>query len=418
MALNFKTFSHIIFYLFPLCLISGPLLPEIISLLIIIYFLITTINEKKNFLYENNFFKLLIVISLFIFVRNFFSDYFSENYLSSIFYFRFTIFALGIYSLDLTDRSIKIFFFYGILTSFIVLFFDASYEYLFKDRIFGLNSSYSSRISSFFGDEYIMGSFIIRLLPLLIFSLLWIDIKETNFILSLYLILLMATILIVLSGERTALLLLFIMFSFFILLKRFRAIFFINLIFILLLFITILQNQDYKNRYLGFINKNTNESTQIIFYTAEHHSMMLTSVKIIKANFILGSGSKSFKHLCKMDEFKTITYPSSDIGNEDIGCSTHPHNIFLQIFVEYGLVGICLYLLIFYKIISKIHLNILQYNRSNLNLFKNASLSLSFLYLALFLNIFPFIPSGNFFNNWLSIILFLPIGFILSIEKK
>jgi O-antigen ligase len=119
-----------------------------------------------------------------------------------------------------------------------------------------------------------------------------------------------------------------------------------------------------------------------------------------------------------MDEFKTTTYPNGDIGNEDIGCSTHPHNIFLQIFVEYGLVGICLYLLIFYKIISQIYLNILQYNRSNLTLFKNTSLSLSFLYLTLFLNIFPFIPSGNFFNNWLSIILFLPIGFILSIEKK
>jgi hypothetical protein len=222
MALNFKTFSHIIFYLFPLSLISGPLLPEIISLLIVIYFLIKTIKEKKNFIYENNFFKLLIVISLFIFIRNFFSDYFSENYLSSIFYFRFTIFALGIYSFDLNDRSIRIFFFYGILTSFIVLFFDASYEYLFKDRIFGLSSSYSTRISSFFGDEYIMGSFIIRLLPLLIFGLLWIDIKETNFFLSLLLIVLMAIILIILSGERTALLLLFIMLFFFILLKNLK----------------------------------------------------------------------------------------------------------------------------------------------------------------------------------------------------
>ena len=34
------------------------------------------------------------------------------------------------------------------------------------------------------------------------------------------------------------------------------------------------------------------------------------------------------------------------------------------------------------------------------------------------MNIFPFIPSGNLFNNWFSIILYIPIGFILSIEKN
>ena len=236
MVLNFKTFSQIIFYLLPLSLISGPFLPEIISLLIVSYFFLKTIKEKKNFFYKNSFFKLLIIICLFILIRNFFSDYFNENYLSSIFYFRFTILALGIYSLDLNDRSIRVFFFYGILTSYIILFFDSSYEYLFKDRIFGLNSSYTSRISSFFGDEYIMGSFTIRLLPLLLFGLLWIDIKRNNFFILLFLIILMVTVLIILSGERTSLLLLFIILFFFILLKKFRVLLFVNLIIFFLLF--------------------------------------------------------------------------------------------------------------------------------------------------------------------------------------
>ena len=31
--------------------------------------------------------------------------------------------------------------------------------------------------------------------------------------------------------------------------------------------------------------------------------------------------------------------------------------------------------------------------------------------LGIFVNLFPFLPSGNFFNNWLSILYFLPIGF-------
>ena len=36
---------------------------------------------------------------------------------------------------------------------------------------------------------------------------------------------------------------------------------------------------------------------------------------------------------------------------------------------------------------------------------------------AIFVNLWPLIPSGNFFNNWLSIIMFFPIGFyIFSIK--
>ena len=32
---------------------------------------------------------------------------------------------------------------------------------------------------------------------------------------------------------------------------------------------------------------------------------------------------------------------------------------------------------------------------------------------SLFMNLWPFIPTGNFFNNWLSVMYFFPIGFIL-----
>ena len=31
---------------------------------------------------------------------------------------------------------------------------------------------------------------------------------------------------------------------------------------------------------------------------------------------------------------------------------------------------------------------------------------------AIFINLWPIAPSGNFFNNWLSMIYFYPIGFI------
>ena len=40
------------------------------------------------------------------------------------------------------------------------------------------------------------------------------------------------------------------------------------------------------------------------------------------------------------------------------------------------------------------------------------------IYLAIFVTLFPFVPTGSFFNNWLNIIYFLPVGFVIMKEKK
>ena len=41
--------------------------------------------------------------------------------------------------------------------------------------------------------------------------------------------------------------------------------------------------------------------------------------------------------------------------------------------------------------------------------------AIGFIYLGVFLSMFPFLPSGNYFNNWLLIITYIPIGFYLSL---
>ena len=405
-------------FLLPLSLITGPLLPELVVFFLITYFFFSSIKQNINYIFKNNFFKLFIIISLFIIVRNYFSDYFFKNYLNSLFYFRFTIFSLAIYLLDLENRDLKKILFYGIIIAYILLFTDTLFEYFFNERVYGLKSIYNSRISSFFGDEYIMGSFAVRLLPLAIFSLFWFNIKKSYYYIILFSILLVTGILIILSGERAAFLLFFLVCIIFVLLKKFRKFFLIHLIVFLTVFLYLAQNNNIEQRYISFLKKDNFTKNEFIFFTEEHHSLMLTSLKIIKSNFFFGTGSKSFSTLCKTDEFKTITYPSNDIGNEDIGCSTHPHNIFLQVFVEYGIIGIIIYFIILAQVTFQFFLNIRKYNKNELPIYKNKNLSLTFLYLSLLINIFPLIPSGSLFNNWFSVILYMPIGFILSVEKK
>ena len=90
-------------------------------------------------------------------------------------------------------------------------------------------------------------------------------------------------------------------------------------------------------------------------------------------------------------------------------CTTHPHHLHLQLLSETGIIGYCFILYLFFFIIRKflITLKLIYIDKKSdkLNDLKNCIL------LGVFANLFPIIPSGSFFNNWLSILYFLPIGF-------
>jgi len=127
--------------------------------------------------------------------------------------------------------------------------------------------------------------------------------------------------------------------------------------------------------------------------------------------------------------FKVISFTvkSSDIGkiideNKIInisylinGCTTHPHNFYLQILSETGIVGFFFIFGLFLYCIMKIWRNF--YFRA----FHRKVMLTNFqicLLMGFILTLLPIIPNGNFFNNWLSMINFLPVGFYISSLKR
>ena len=118
----------------------------------------------------------------------------------------------------------------------------------------------------------------------------------------------------------------------------------------------------------------------------------------------MGIGPKNFRIIC--EDYKTFSQLD---GSED-GCSTHPHNTYLQLWAESGLLSF-LFISIFYILIFYYILKISIRNNLNKNDYNNLTFEL--LILSIIINLWPFVPTGNFFNNWLSILYYLPFGFIL-----
>tara|TARA_Y100000031_G_C8025906_1_gene294864 strand:- start:77 stop:619 length:543 start_codon:yes stop_codon:yes gene_type:complete len=131
-----------------------------------------------------------------------------------------------------------------------------------------------------------------------------------------------------------------------------------------------------------------------------HESIYYTSLAIFKDNPIFGVGTKLFRYKCSEPKY-LIKH----------GCSTHSHNYYIQLLAETGLVGFLFLFSIFLIISSIILMNIFQKH----NLLNDPSLSIL---ICFFINLFPFLPSGNFFHNWLCIVMFIPLPFYFFIKEK
>ena len=96
----------------------------------------------------------------------------SENkilaYKSSIFYFRFCFFSLFVWWLLEKDKKILEKIYFVLLFCFFILIFDSIFQNFNGSNIFNMKVVLKDRISSLFGEELIMGSYLMRFFPLLV----------------------------------------------------------------------------------------------------------------------------------------------------------------------------------------------------------------------------------------------------------
>ena len=416
----------LVLFFFPLTYLVGIAIAEIFLLFFLIYL---ALNIKNIEFLEKKIFFILLLFSIYIAING--SLQISDNLkISSIFHFRYLLLSTAIcifYQKNLSvinqKKFINIFFLLIIL-----VIFDSFYQFYLGENILG-QKLHAYRVSSFFGDDLILGSFLIRLLPIILWYIFYFknSINSSGLFNIIFFSLYFITIYI--SGERTAFALFvgqLILFIFLVpdLRKILSSSFVILLIFIMLhsfynfgktdithrMFVkTYKQITNNDNNILDEkndkqINKNFKFYLKSIkIFSNDHQGHLIVANDLFSKNLYFGVGPKGFRHFCRSVDYQ----PERGI------CSTHPHNILAQTLSELGLVGLLFYLIFLFFLIRCLLLRFTKNNKDTSDL--NGLLVIS---IGLIVHFFPLLPSGNFFNNWISSFIYFKIGLLIYSYNK
>ena len=171
MKLNYQNvfFNKIPFYLtflIPIFLVSGPFLSDLAITICAIIFLINSYKNNLIYYYKNIFFYIFISFYIYLNISALISNNILFSLKTSLPYLRFGIFVLSTWYLLNTNNKLLKYFFFCLLFTFLFLELDGIYQFIFKYNLFNYPLVDPYRVSSLFGNELILGSFLSRNYPL------------------------------------------------------------------------------------------------------------------------------------------------------------------------------------------------------------------------------------------------------------
>ena len=386
---NFFKDYNIIFFVF----FSFYLGNAFINLATLLCFIVFITKYKEVQIYINQFNYLFYFLLLFWFtliISTLINDHKDfELILKSISYIRFIVLPFVIAYMITKVNKKKFILFINLLI--ILLIFDIFFQFIFKFDILGyhlkdLGNARQDRISGFFGDELVAGTY----LSLFGFLSLFL-ISETKFFKNkkylyfIYLSILISAIII--TGDRVSIILIFGIFLFNLVFNKMLRKYFLFSFFIFFFISALLikNSEKLSYRYIDNVyaiaNIDTLNKLSIVnFLNTPWVSHYLVSIEMIKENPVLGFGNKGFRKYCPEHIHK------EKLSSYKHKCTNHPHNTYFEITVETGFLGLLVFIIFNFIIFFKV--------------LKNKNSLILLIYSIIFTILNPFRPSGSFLSTW------------------
>ena len=391
--------------LLPIGLLVGTGVSETIVILLSTFFFIYSLSKNKLYWIQDKYFYLLIFLWLGLIINFFFAKSQELALFRSFGFIKYIIFIFAIKYLLYRNKNSEILF---ISLSFIVLLttFDIYFEYIYKKNILNFQSIDSVRISSFLREELKIANY---LLGFCLISIGYYFEKFKNesykFKIIGYVVALLILTSLFLTGERAnSLKAFFCIFIFFLLIKKnFKYKNILLIIIIILPIIIYFSSEKVKGKFDMYLSKKDGNVNIIKTFKHSHHGAhYYTALEIFKSYPIFGVGNKNFREQCSDEKYNNKSY--TRISER---CSTHPHQIYLELLSEHGIIGsIIILFVIFYSIFK----SFINFNKKQNLIQLGAILFIASTFM-------PLIPSGSFFTSFNATIFWFNYAIMLSYNK-
>ena len=391
----------------PFAIIIGSAVANFFLLLSIITFLFVDIKNYKYFYNKfDNFSKILALFFLYILVTSFFAENNFYSFKKAFFYLKFFFFFIAIKVC--VEKNINFFdiFYKFFLPIFLIVLLDGLIQAAFTFNSIGIIRT-SSRVSGFFGDEWILGAFVYHLSPIALLSVLFYK-NISNLIKYIYflIIICLSILTIYLSGERTIFFISTIYFvlvvSFIFSLKKKISILF----FILFILSFISLSENFSARIFKSFNFTASLIDQKNYSTfTVYKDLYGTAYKMFLDKKLFGTGVQSFRIKCLDKKFNTNKF----------GCSTHPHNYYFQVLGENGIIGFLIFLSIILFLLKDFVFLFLKWLKNKKD-YKN--LGLMIILVNIIISFTPIVPTGNIYSSVSGLFIFFKLAIYFGLKLK
>lgn len=289
-----KQFNFI--FIFPFLLISGPFLPDLFIVLLVIFFLFIFSKRIKSIFYKSYYLYFLFIFYFYLNINSVVSYNSFYSFQTSLPYIRFIFFSFIFSYLLINIKNLRKIIIFSFLFTYSLLLIDSCVQLIFEKNILGYPLQ-GSRVSSFLGDSLVMGSFVARTMPVVIGLTFFEKIRYRNTLqLS---ILFISGILIILSSERLAFIYFLITLFFFIFFKINKKNYFFIILFIITTFLSIFYLRPasferlFNHTFIQF-----KQADSFLFLSYRHQLHYITAINQFKDSALFGHGLKSFRLLC------------------------------------------------------------------------------------------------------------------------